>query len=161
MPEAEGLVKQDLGRRLVAVMFTDMVGYTALFQADERLAMDKHDRYTRAIDRHHEAFGGTIVQRLGDGSMSMFPGALVAVHEIVDAAAQLSAQEPDRWFDLGVGVHAGEAVETAEGFIGTAVNVAARVCAAARPGEVLVTSTVRASRRRASPPASSLVAGGA
>ena len=57
----------------VAVMFTDMVGYTALMQADEHLAVDKRDRYVDAIVRHHDVFGGTIVQRLGDGSMSMFP----------------------------------------------------------------------------------------
>ena len=56
---------------------------------------------------------------------------------------RLSAQEPDGRFDLGVGVHAGEAVETAEGYIGRAVNIAARLCAAARPGEVLVSSTVK------------------
>ena len=43
----------------------------------------------------------------------------------------------------GVGVHAGEAVETAEGYIGRAVNIAARLCAAAQPGEVLVSSTVK------------------
>jgi hypothetical protein len=63
--------------------------------------------------------------------------------EIVDAAAKLNAQEPGKPLGLGVGVHAGEAVETAEGYIGTAVNLAARVCAVARPGEVLVTSTVK------------------
>ena len=68
-----------LDRRLVAVMFTDMAGYTALMQTDERLALDKRDRYVRALERHHAACGGTIVQRLGDGSMSMFPSSLAAV----------------------------------------------------------------------------------
>ena len=65
-----------LDRRLVAVMFTDMAGYTALLQADERRALDRRERYWDALERHHEAFGGTIVQRLGDGSMSMFPSSL-------------------------------------------------------------------------------------
>ena len=72
-------MSERLDRRLVAVMFTDMVGYTALMQADERLAVDKRDRYWRALESHHDAFGGTIVQRLGDGSMSMFPSSLAAV----------------------------------------------------------------------------------
>jgi hypothetical protein len=63
--------------------------------------------------------------------------------EIVDAAAELNEREPDRPLGLGVGVHAGDAVETAEGYIGSAVNLAARLCAVAQPGEVLVTSTVK------------------
>ena len=50
---------------------------------------------------------------------------------------------PDRPIRVGVGIHAGEAVETPDGFIGSAVNMASRVCAAASPGEVLVTDTVR------------------
>jgi class 3 adenylate cyclase len=72
-------VIESLDRRLVAVMFTDMVGYTALMQTDERLALEKRDRYVRALESHHAACGGTIVQRLGDGTMSMFPSALDAV----------------------------------------------------------------------------------
>ena len=84
-----------LDRRLVAVMFTDMVGYTALMQADERLALEKRDRYVSALERHHEAFGGTIVQRLGDGSMSMFPSSLAAVHgRRRDAARARGAGRP-------------------------------------------------------------------
>jgi class 3 adenylate cyclase len=63
-----------LDRRLVAVMFTDMVGYTALIQADERLGLDKRDRYMSVLETHHEAFGGTVVQQLGDGSMSFRGG---------------------------------------------------------------------------------------
>ena len=64
---------EPLDRRLVAVVFTDMVGYTALLQADERTALEKRDCYWAALERHHDASEGTIVQRLGDGSMSMFP----------------------------------------------------------------------------------------
>ena len=48
---------------------------------------------------------------------------------------------------VGIGVHAGETVETAEGYVGSAVNVAARVCSQAKPGELLVTDTVRALTR--------------
>src|SRR5437588_329464 len=42
-------------------MFTDMVGYTALMQADERLGLDQRTRYIRALERHHEAFGGVVL----------------------------------------------------------------------------------------------------
>jgi class 3 adenylate cyclase len=71
-----GAVGKRLDRQLVAVMFTDIVGYTALMQTDERLGLDKRDRYMSALESHHDAFDGTIVQRLGDGSMSMFPSSL-------------------------------------------------------------------------------------
>ena len=47
-----------LDRRLVAVMFTDMVGYTALLEADEQTAIDKRARYWRAVEDNHEAYGG-------------------------------------------------------------------------------------------------------
>jgi len=45
-------------------MFTDMVGYTALMHADERVALDKRDRYMSALASHHDAFGGTMGQLL-------------------------------------------------------------------------------------------------
>jgi class 3 adenylate cyclase len=92
-----------LDRRLVAVMFTDMAGYTAL-QADERLALDRRERYWDALERHHEAFGGTIVQRLGDGSMSMFPSSLAAVQAAVAVQQELAPQD----MLVRIGVHSGE-----------------------------------------------------
>src|SRR5258707_8424571 len=95
-----------LDRRLVAVMFTDMAGYTALLQADERLALDRRERYWDALERHHKAFGGTIVQRLGDGSMSMFPSSLAAVQAAVAVQQELAPQGV-----LGrIGVHSGGGV---------------------------------------------------
>ena len=128
-------------------LFSDMRGFTAFAERyGNPAAAAKVGRFLdiarTAIARHE----GAEVKTEGDAIHAVFPSASSAVLcglEIVEAAAQLSALEPDGWFDLGVGVHAGEAVETAEGYIGRAVNIAARLCAIARPGEVLVSSTVK------------------
>ena len=128
-------------------LFPDMRGFTAFAERYGNTAAAAKVRSFLEIARkaiaNHE---GAEIKTEGDAIHAVFPSASSAVLcglDIVDAAAELNKQEPDRPLNLGVGVHAGEAVETAEGYIGTAVNLAARVCAAARPGEVLVTSTVK------------------
>src|SRR2546421_9387417 len=123
-----------LDRRLVAVMFTDMAGYTALLHADERLAIDRRERYWDALERHHEALGGTIVQRLGDGSMSMFPSSLAAVQAAVAVQQALGPQD----VPVRIGVHSGEVAVEPERLTGDAVNVAARIESFAVPGGVLL-----------------------
>src|SRR3954451_17995446 len=100
-----------------------MVGYTALIQADERGALRQSDAFVAAVERHHEAFGGTIVQRLGDGTMSMFPSALAAVQSAVEIQRDLKrASIPVR-----IGVHVGEVIVEPERLSGDAVNIASRI----------------------------------
>jgi class 3 adenylate cyclase len=128
-------------------LFSDMRGFTAFAErhgnAAAATAVSKFLEIARtAISRHH----GAEIKTEGDAIHAVFPSASSAVLcglDIVDGAAELNAQEPDHPLGLGVGVHAGEAVETAEGYIGRAVNIAARLCSAAKPGEVLVSSTVK------------------
>jgi class 3 adenylate cyclase len=124
-------VSERLDRRLVAVMFTDMVGYTTLMQADERLALDKRDRYMSALASHHDAFGGTIVQRLGDGAMSMFPNALDAVLAAVAIQRELAPHD----VPVRIGVHVGDVIVEPERLTGDAVNTAARIESFADPAE--------------------------
>ena len=131
-------MRQELDRRLVAVVFTDMVGYTTLIQADERQAVDKRDRYWRAVDHHHQAFGGTIVQRLGDGSMSMFPSALAAVQAAVEIQRELAADD----VPVRIGIHVGEVTVERERLTGEAVNIASRIESFAVPGGVMLSDTV-------------------
>ena len=123
-----------LDRRLVAVMFTDMVGYTALLQADEQAGLDKRERYVSALETHHDACGGTIVQRLGDGSMSMFPSSLAAVQAAVAIQQELAAQD----VQVRIGLHVGEVIIEPERLTGEAVNIAARIESFAVPGGVLL-----------------------
>ena len=121
-------------RRLVAVMFTDVVGYTAMMQVDEQQAVAKRDLYVDALERRHLATGGTIVQRLGDGSMSMFPSVLAAVEAAVAIQRELAAAE----VPVRIGIHAGDVVVEPERLTGDAVNVAARVESFAAPGSILL-----------------------
>ena len=126
-------------------LFADVRGFTSFAERHGNAAaaemVARFLELARAAIAQHE---GAEIKTEGDNIHAVFPSASSAVMcglEIVDAAAELNAREVDRPLELGVGVHAGEAVETAEGYIGTAVNVAARLCAVARPGEVLVTSS--------------------
>ena len=132
-----GAVGERLERRLAAVMFSDMVGYTALIQADEQTALEKRERYWQALEEHHDRFGGTVVQRLGDGSMSMFPSSLAAVQAAVGIQQELSAQD----IAARVGIHVGEVIVEEERLTGEAVNIAARIESFAIPGAVMLSES--------------------
>ncbi len=128
-------MSEGLERRLVAVMFTDMAGYTALMQTDEQQAVAQRDLYMAAVERHHEAFGGRVVQRLGDGSFGMFPSALAAVQ------AAVAIQREVGGVPVRIGIHVGEVVVEAERLTGDPVNVAARIESFAVPGSILLSDT--------------------
>ncbi len=128
-------------------LFADLRGYTAFLERAGNAAgaalLEDYLAVTRAaVAQHH----GAEIQTEGDGFYAVFPsasGAILCGLDIVRGAAEASADRPERPIRVGVGINAGEAVQTADGFVGSAVNLAARVCATASAGEVLVTATVR------------------
>jgi class 3 adenylate cyclase len=130
-------VSKRLDRQLVAVMFTDIVGYTALMQADERLGLDKRDKYIRALESHHDAFGGTIVKRMGDGTMSTFRSSLAAVLAAVAIQRELAAQE----VPVRIGIHVGEVMVEPGDLLGDAVNIASRIESFAVAGGVMLSDS--------------------
>jgi class 3 adenylate cyclase len=128
-------------------LYSDVRGFTAFAERHGNTAaaamVGRFLDLARAAIAQHD---GAEIKTEGDNIFAVFPSASSAVMcglELVDAAAELNAKQQGRPLELGVGVHAGEAVETAEGYIGSAVNMAARLCAAARAGEVLVSDTVK------------------
>ena len=127
-------------RRLAAVMFTDMEGFTALMQSDEDLALVKRDRYTGVLEELHEVFGGTIVQFFGDGSLSTFPNSVDAVECAV--AIQKAFQEPVE-VPVRIGIHVGHVLVQPTGLVGDAVNIASRIESFGFPGAVMISDSVR------------------
>ncbi len=77
-------MSEERTRRLSAIMFTDMVGYTALMQEDESSATTVRDRHRTVLRESIEEHQGEIVQFYGDGTLSVFPSAVQAVDAAVD-----------------------------------------------------------------------------
>jgi adenylate cyclase len=134
IPEPRGTT-----RRLSAIMFTDMVGYTALLQQDEPRARRDRDRQRAVLERHIQRHGGRILQFYGDGALSVFDSAIEAVSSAVAIQRELS-EEPK--VALRVGIHTGDVVYDEEGVFGDGVNVASRIQSLGTPGSVLLSAKV-------------------
>lgn len=128
------------GRALLTILFTDIVGSTAraaeLGDAAWREVLAAH----RALaEREIAHYGGRLVKLTGDGALALFDGPTEAV---MAASAMREAGQAHR-IPLRAGVHTGLCEVLGEDVGGLAVHIAARICAAAPAGEVLVSSTVR------------------
>ena len=128
------------------ILFTDIEGSTALTQrlgdAKAREVLRQHERIVREALRSH---GGSELKTTGDGFMASFSSATGALESAIAmqrafAAHNGSAQEP---ILVRVGLNAGEPIAEDEDLFGTAVIEAARIAAAAKGGEILVSNVVR------------------
>ena len=136
-------------------LFCDLRDYTAFVEAHgDQAAAELLGDYRAIVRDALGATGGGEIRTEGDSFYIVFSSVGAAVRcglAIVAEAARASAARADRPIRVGVGVHAGESVAEGEGFVGSAVNIAARICAVAAPGEVLVSDTVRSLVRTSLP----------
>lgn len=72
-------MKGKIKRQLAAVMFADIVGYTAMMQKDESVAGIARERHREVFQQQHEIHNGKIIQYYGDGVLSVFKSAIEAV----------------------------------------------------------------------------------
>ena len=126
-------------RQLAAVMFADIVGYTALMQENEQLGIETRAKYLRVLETQHEAFSGTIVQYYGDGALTMFPNSVDAIRCAVEIQKEL--RRPPA-VPVRIGIHVGNVIVEPTGLIGDAVNIASRIESFGIPGGVLISDSV-------------------
>lgn len=134
------------GRRLAAIMFVDMVGYTRASQANEPLALRRLAEQRAILRSTLGAYGGVEVKTMGDGSLFEFASALDAVRGAITVQTRLlrrNLADPEAGsIALRVGIHAGEVVGAAGDILGDAVNVAARLEPLAEPGGICLSEAV-------------------
>jgi class 3 adenylate cyclase/pimeloyl-ACP methyl ester carboxylesterase len=130
----------DVDRVLTTVLFTDIVGSTqqlaSLGDKGWSAMLDAHDRAVRDLLRRHH---GREINTTGDGFVACFDGpgrGIACATSITEAARGLGIA-------VRAGLHTGECEVRGDDLAGLAVHVAARIGAVARPGEVLVSSTVK------------------
>jgi TolB-like protein/class 3 adenylate cyclase/Tfp pilus assembly protein PilF len=126
-------------RELAAIMFSDVVGYTAIMGRDERKGVmviaDHRERLQAFLPR----FNGRLICEIGDGTLSSF-------HSVIDAvecARELqSTLEEDPELRLRIGIHVGDVLFTDKTVLGDGVNVASRIHALAPPGGICISQRV-------------------
>jgi adenylate cyclase len=126
-------------RRLVAIMFTDIQGYTALMQQSEDQALTLRTKHRRVFEQATSNHKGEILQYYGDGTLSVFDSAVDAVKCGIDIQRAM-LDEPV--VPLRIGIHSGDIILTENDIIGDGVNVASRVESLGVPGSILVSDKV-------------------
>ena len=129
-----------------SVLFTDIVGSTELAQRlGDDIAFElinTHDAIVRGAVAEHD---GKVIKHTGDGIMAVFISPVRAVKAacmIQSAVAALKPEDGRPDFQVRIGAAAGEPIERDNDFFGSTVNLAARLCAHAEPGKVLVTNGI-------------------
>ena len=133
-------------RRLAAIMFTDLVGFTKVGQEDEALALRLRTEHQSILRPIFAAHGGREVKSLGDGFLVEFPSAVESVQCAVEAQLAITRRNStlnarDRIL-VRIGIHVGDVVADGEDLVGDAVNVASRIEPVADPGGICVSGQV-------------------
>jgi len=133
-------------RRLAAIMFTDLVGFTTLSQRNESLALSVLEQQRESLRPKFNKHGGREVKTIGDAFLVYFPSALSAVncaYDIQKTTRELNnSLSAERRVLLRIGVHLGDIVESRGDISGDAVNVASRMESIADSGGVCLTRQV-------------------
>src|SRR5215471_13726605 len=140
-------------RKLAAIMFTDMVGYSALSQRDDKLALELLEEHRELLRKIFAEFNGTEIKTIGDGFLVEFNSALEAAQCAIAIQRALAKRNADaaaeRQIQVRIGVHIGDVVHRGGDVYGDGVNIASRIEQLAGAGGICVSMDVERQIRNA------------
>lgn len=140
-------------RKLAAIMFTDMVGYSALSQRDDKLAQELLEEHRRLLREIFPRFHGTEIKTIGDAFLVEFGSALEAAQCAIEIQRTLAKRNHDvtseRRIELKIGIHIGDVMHRDGDVYGDGVNIASRIEQLAGAGGICVSMDVERQIRNA------------
>src|SRR5438128_3065834 len=140
-------------RKLAAIRFTDMVGYSALAQRDDKLALELLEEHRRLLREMFPRFHGTEIKTIGDAFLVEFGSALEAAQCAIEIQRTLAKRNHDvtseRRIELKIGIHIGDVVHRDGDVYGDGVNIASRIEQLAGAGGICVSMDVERQIRNA------------
>lgn len=139
-------IESRIGRGLSAIMFTDIVGYTAIVQTNEEKALKILEHHNELLSSLFPKYYGREVKRIGDSFLVEFSSALEAVRCAVDIQKLIhnenSLTADEEKFRLRIGIHLGDVIRKDGDIFGDAVNIASRIEPIANPGGICISQQV-------------------
>lgn len=133
-------------RKLVAIMFTDMVGYSAMVQRNESRALDLLEEHRVLLRSLFPRYAGREIEVVGDAFFVEFQSALDAIRCGIEIQSLLhernNTTEPERRIRLRIGIHLGDVVYRGTNMLGDGVNIAARLEPLAQPEGICISEDV-------------------
>ena len=140
-------------RKLAAIMFTDMVGYSALAQRDDKVALELLEEHRRLLREIFPRFHGTEIKTIGDAFLVEFGSALEAAQCAIEIQRTLAKRNhdvtSDRRIELKIGIHIGDVMHRDGDVYGDGVNIASRIEQLAGAGGICVSMDVERQIRNA------------
>jgi TolB-like protein/Tfp pilus assembly protein PilF len=127
-------------RQLAAIMFADVMGYTALMQEDEEKALQLRKKFYLTLEQETNAHNGRVQKWMGDGALCLFNSAIEAVRAAL--SVQLSLQEEPK-VPLRIGIHTGDVILDEADVYGDGVNLASRIESFAVAGSIFISGKVQ------------------
>jgi len=133
-------------RQLAAIMFTDMVDYSALAQRDQALALELLEEHRQIARSLFPRFNRTEVKTIGDAFLVEFHSALEAAQCAIEIQRTLAKRNhdvaADRRIEVRIGIHIGDVVHRDGDVYGDGVNIASRIQAVAGAGGICLSTDV-------------------
>jgi adenylate cyclase len=133
-------------RKLAAIMFTDMVGYSSMTQKNEKLAMELLEEHRRILRGVFAEYHGTEIKTIGDAFLASFDSALSAVHAAIaiqHALENFNETAPQTIkIQLRIGIHLGDLIWRDGDVYGDGVNIASRVQSVSESGGICISEDV-------------------
>ncbi len=126
-------------RQLAAIMFADIVGYTALMHEDESNALMLRDKMKQKLDAEITLHRGRLIKFSGDGALCSFDSAAACVRAAL--ALQLEMQQAPK-VPMRIGIHQADTVFEENDVFGDGVNIASRLESLAVPGSIFISAKV-------------------
>ena len=132
-------------RKLAAIMFTDIVGFTKIMGDDETTALNILENQQSLINPIVEERKGTIIKKMGDGLLIEFPSTVEAVEcatQMQDSIKSYNTSDDNIEFHIRIGIHLGDIVILGDDILGDGVNIASRIEPLASPDGICITEAV-------------------
>jgi TolB-like protein/class 3 adenylate cyclase/Flp pilus assembly protein TadD len=133
-------------RRLAAIMFTDIVGFSRQMGSNEARTLRLLDTHNQIIHQAATAHHGTVIKTIGDAFLVDFPSVVHAVHCAQQIHARLrthnAEKEKSEQIHVRIGIHSGDIVQRDGDVFGDGVNIASRLQALAEPDTICISDIV-------------------